>query len=258
MRLIPSRFLRRLRPMTNALDVLREMRGLPVAGLEALIGEGPLLVLAPHPDDESLGCGGAIAEARARGQAVFVAVVTDGTASHPKSKVYPAARLQALREEEVRAAVAELGVPSSCLTFLGLPDGRAPHRGPAFDRAAATLTGLARSQGVGTVCATWRHDPHPDHLATYRLGRAVATAAGIRLLCYPVWGWTLSARTWLPRGELDGFRVDIGARLEAKRRAVACHHSQIPGLIDDDPGGFTMSHEFRSIFDQRYETFLRS
>ena len=86
----------------------------------------------------------------------------------------------------------------------------------------------------------------------------MAKALGIRLLSYPVWGWTLSARTWLPRTRLDGFRVDVGTRLAAKRRAVACHHSQIPGLIADDPGGFTMSDEFRSIFDQPFETFLRS
>ena len=112
MRLIPSRFLRHVRPMTNALDVLQAMRALPVADLEALTGDGPLLVLAPHPDDESLGCGGIIAEARARGHAVYVTVVTDGTASHPGSRTHTAARLQAVREKEVQAAVAELGVPA--------------------------------------------------------------------------------------------------------------------------------------------------
>jgi LmbE family N-acetylglucosaminyl deacetylase len=244
--------------MTNALDVLQRMRTLPVAGIETLTGNGPLLVMAPHPDDESLGCGGVIAEARARGDAVHVVVVTDGTASHPNSKTFSAARLLAVREEETRAAVAELGVPASCLTFLRLPDGRAPHRGPEFKKAAATLAEFARFHGIATICATWRHDPHPDHLATFRLAREVATALGIRLLSYPVWGWTLSARTWLPRGKIDGFRVDVAARLAAKRRAVACHRSQIPGLIADDPGGFTMSDEFRSIFDQPFETFLGS
>ena len=203
MSVIPSRFLRHVRPMTNAIDVLQRMRELPLGDIETLIGSGPLMVLAPHPDDESLGCGGVIAEARARGHDVSVVVVTDGTASHPNSRTHLAARLRAVREEEVRAAVAELGVPATSLSFLRLRDGKAPHRGPEFKNVAANLTELARSCGIATICTTWQHDPHPDHLATFRLGCSVATRLGSRLLSYPVWGWTLSARTWLPRLQVD-------------------------------------------------------
>ncbi|MBV9655766.1 MAG: PIG-L family deacetylase [Acetobacteraceae bacterium] len=257
-RLIPSRFLRYVRPMTNARDVLASFRALPVTGIEALTGTGPLLVLAPHPDDESLGCGGVIAEACARGETVYVTIVTDGAASHPNSQTHSRKRLQSTREQEVLAAVAELGLPPSRVSFLRLPDGRAPHRGPQFKDAVATLTRFARDNAIATICTTWQHDPHPDHLASFRLARATARSLGIRLFSYPVWGWTLSSRTWLPRAETDGFRVDVGAHLPAKRRAVACHKSQIAGLIEDDPAGFALSHEFRAIFDGPFETFIRS
>src|SRR5690606_38092378 len=52
-------------------------------GIPAL--DGPLLVIAPHPDDETLGCGGVIALATCRNVRVHTVFVTDGGASHPNS-----------------------------------------------------------------------------------------------------------------------------------------------------------------------------
>ena len=69
-------------------------RQLPVAPLEALVGDKGLVVVAPHPDDESLGCGGLIAEARRLGRAVRLVVVTDGCGSHTHSALYPPERLR--------------------------------------------------------------------------------------------------------------------------------------------------------------------
>ena len=98
-------------------DVLRCMESLPIADLDAITGGGTALVLAPHPDDESLGCGGLIAEACARGHPPVVAVLTDGTMSHPSSPSHPAPRLKALREAEARAAVESLGLSPDRLHF---------------------------------------------------------------------------------------------------------------------------------------------
>ena len=86
------------------------LRSLPVADYDAMTGAEPVLVLAPHADDESCGCGGLIAEACARGREIAVTVLTDGTGSHPHSRAYPAPRLRALREAEAREAVAALGL----------------------------------------------------------------------------------------------------------------------------------------------------
>ena len=73
----------------------RAERDLPLeAGLDRLLGPGGgALVLAPHPDDESLGTGGLIAACVAEGRRVHVAVVSDGAASHPGSRAWPPARL---------------------------------------------------------------------------------------------------------------------------------------------------------------------
>ena len=79
----------------RAADVLARMASLPFADVATIAGSGPILVLAPHPDDESLGCGGLIAQACAAGIEVHVAILTDGSMSHPNSAAFPAQRLLA-------------------------------------------------------------------------------------------------------------------------------------------------------------------
>ena len=156
------------------------MRNLPVATLDA-VAPGTALVLAPHADDESLGCGGLIAMASARGRPPIIVCVTDGTGSHRSSPTYPAARLRQVREAELRAAAAILGVASERVRFLGLPDAGAPLEGPEFEDAAQRVARLVRVHAIETLFATWSHDPHCDHEATARLGEAVAAVTGARL-----------------------------------------------------------------------------
>ena len=85
-----------------------------------------ILIVAPHPDDETLGCGGAIALLRQLNVSVKVLIVSDGTKSHPNSLTYPPPALKELRERESLAALAILGVASEAVTFLGMPDGAVP------------------------------------------------------------------------------------------------------------------------------------
>jgi len=113
-------------PAAEALAAMRRFEVTPLAGL---VGDGGLVVIAPHPDDESLACGGLISAACAAGRRVKVVVVSDGTGSHPRSRVYPRMRLRTLREEEARRAVCALGLAPRHLTFLRLPDRFVPHQG---------------------------------------------------------------------------------------------------------------------------------
>src|SRR5947209_4351316 len=59
----------------------------------------PALVFAPHPDDETLGCGGAIVRKKRAGAVVKIVVMTDGSASHP-GQIDPD-ELKKLRAEEM-------------------------------------------------------------------------------------------------------------------------------------------------------------
>ena len=234
-------------------DRLRRFEALPLADVDALLGQGGVLILAPHADDESLGCGGLIVELCARGRPPIVVVLTDGAGSHPNSRSHPPLRLRAVRQREAHDATAILGLPPDRLRFLGLRDTAAPLDGPEFAAAVVTLAGLARDHGCDVIAAPWRHDPHCDHVAA----QAMACASGLRVLSYPVWGWTLPADTALPDAPVEGWRLDITAHLPAKRRAIAAHASQYGDLIADDPTGFRLPSDLLAVFDRPYEVFLR-
>lgn len=255
---LPGRLRRHLRPMVRAREVFDALRNLPLTDCRTLLGDRPVLVFAPHPDDESLGCGGLLAACHEDGLPAYAAFLTDGAASHPRSQEYPRARLAALREAEARAALGTLGVEDDRIAFLGLPDGEAPTRGRSFNLTTERLASFARSHGIRTICVTWEHDPHPDHRAAWRIGRQVARTLDARLLCYPVWGWTISPDSWLPATRLAGARLDITRYLAAKQRAIACHRSQTTDLISDDPTGFRLSHEMLALFERPFEVFCES
>ncbi len=236
--------------------ILAQIAELPFGSLDDLLMGHPALILAPHPDDESLGCGGLIAEACDRQLPPVVVVLTDGSMSHPGSRTHPPERLRALRQDETRAALAALGLPQDRLHFLDLPDGRAPRDGHAMETAAARLAGLAHSYGVGTIFSTWEHDPHPDHVAAHVIARTAAGHVGARLVSYPVWGWTIAARTRLPVESVSGLRLNIARHLPAKRRAIAAHATQHGGVITDTASGFSLPAALLSVMGRDFECFL--
>lgn len=242
--------------MILAGEAIAAMESLPARPVAELLAAGPILILAPHPDDESLGCGGLIAAAVAAGQPPFVLVLTDGAASHPNSRAYPPERLRTLREREARNAVKALGLAADRIGFLGLPDAASPMQGPELDFAVTAVLHLVQTHGIGTICATWAHDPHCDHLSAHLIAEAAAAAAGLRQLAYPVWGWTLPHGTPLPGPIPTGCHIDVTAHLPAKRSAIAAHRSQYAGLIDDDPDGFQLPANFLALFDRQFETFI--
>lgn len=237
---------------------LAAIRAFPAAPLDALTRGGGLVVVAPHPDDESLGCGGAIAQAREAGLAVRIVVVSDGAGSHPNSKTYPPERLRRTREDEARDAAAELGVDADHVTFLRLPDGRVPHEGAAAQAAVAAIADAADAVRAGAVLTSWHGDPHCDHQATFRLCRSAVSRAvcAPRLFSYIVWGWTLPPEADVDVDALRGVRLDIGPQLARKIAAVRRHVSQLTALIDDDLAGFRLSVDDVARFCRPSEWYI--
>jgi LmbE family N-acetylglucosaminyl deacetylase len=240
-------------------ELLDAAGSFPFHSLPEMLGSRPFVVIAPHPDDESLACGGLIAEACKQGLRLKVVIVSDGAGSHPKSKAYPPERLRSLREDEARQAGAELGLNPEEMLFLGLPDRFVPHEGEQAEHAIGVIAKCVGEIGAGSVFVSWRHDPHCDHEASYQIAREVQRrVGGVRLFEYVVWGHTLppSAEVY-PIG--SGFRICIDREaLEKKRHAIAAHRSQTTPLIDDDPGGFLFSKTDLARFDLPYEYFLES
>lgn len=224
-------------------DYLEALQCLPFGTLRDLTAGQPFLVLSPHPDDETLGCGGLLAAAGKAGVPAHVVILTDGAASHPGSRRYPPARLTALRHDEARRAIACLGLPEDHLRFLDLPDAATPSAGADFDAAVDAIVRIARETEAATLFVTWGHDPHCDHETAYAMA-GVATSIlaagrpGFRLWAYPVWGLHLPPDGAIDQQRPRGFRLDIAAEREAKLRAIQCYASQMTDLIDDDPDAF--------------------
>jgi LmbE family N-acetylglucosaminyl deacetylase len=236
----------------TASDVIVAMQHLPYAGIDTILGGERPLILAPHADDESLGCGGLIAACCERGQQPVVVILTDGSASHPGSKQYPPERLRQVRAAEARQAVAALGLAAENLLFFNYPDTALPSTREVSDQMAT----LARDRGCTVMLAPWLHDPHCDHEAAAIMAREAARRVRCRLLSYPVWGWLLPPDRPLPVRQVAGYKLPIAAHLQAKRSAVAAHASQYSTLIDDSPKGFRLPPELLSIFERPYEVFL--
>jgi LmbE family N-acetylglucosaminyl deacetylase len=241
----------------RAAEAMTALTRFAVADLSDILGDGGLLVIAPHPDDESLACGGLIAEACAKQIAAAVIVVSDGSGSHPRSRTYPRARLRTLREAEARRAVNALGLPPRRLEFLRLPDRFVPCEG-ALARAAVDQIALAAKKvDASALFVSWRHDPHCDHEAAYRLARAAQSALGIALYEYTVWGAALKPSTRVTPVSA-GFRLSIARHRARKQRAIAAHKSQVTGMIGDDPTGFRLSRADLARFAGPFETFIAS
>lgn len=222
---------------------------------------GRTLIVAPHQDDESLGCGGTIYLLNQLKVPIHVVFVSDGSMSHPNSKKYPTDKLISLREKESIEALGILGVSPEHITFLQLKDGQLPTpQAFNFDLAVHAMGGVLYKFKPETIFLPWQRDPHPDHRATWQIvDRAIMnTGTPIRRLAYFVWLWERAGADDLPTAD-DGkiWQVDIEKGRECKKRAISAYLSQTTALIDDDPEGFILSAEVQAHFDTNVEFFLK-
>lgn len=236
-------------------------RGLDVT---AATTERSCLVLAPHPDDETLGCGATIARKRAAGTPVRVLVAADGRSSHHSELVGPD-ELAAIRAAEVLDACAVLGVGPGDVVRLRFEDESLTRRTRELaDAIAAELDELAPDE----VRLPSRRDWHIDH-------RGLRDALDLalrgrprppRVLEHPVWLWVHGPWDADPGGPwarrrpgpfVQGwFGRDAWARAELvstrgflgrKQRALLAHRSQTTNLTGE-PGWATFDAEFVASF----------
>lgn len=199
------------------------LAALPATTINALVAPGARAVLvAPHPDDEILACGGLLQLLAGRAEAPLLIAVTDGEASHPDSPAWPRERLRHTRPVESEQALRVLGLGATRIVRLGIADG-----GVAAAEAQLRQR-LSELLGPGdVVITTWRHDGHPDHEATARACVAAAAMCGARLLEVPVWGWHWCDPLDNAMPLARAVKLPLSpALLEAKRRALACFGSQ--------------------------------
>ena len=220
----------------------------------------PLVVVAPHPDDEVLGCGELVRRKRAAGAPVKIVIVSDGSTSH--RRFIGAESLRMLRAQEALEAAARLGVGPEDVIRLDLPDGRL---GEHIADAAAALARILEEHRPREVAFPHQWERTADHIATWEATRrAVRALRGVTLLEYGVWIWRvwpivpLQGSRFLSRARhlaaeavpalrlARAFNVRLPVeRPDLKREALAAHRTQVerpaewpdwPVLSDVDGG----------------------
>lgn len=188
---------------------------------------GKTLIVAPHPDDEVLGCGGTMARLADSGQEVHVAVVTKGY-----EPAFPAAMVEQVRAELARAHEI-LGV-TQC-HFLDLP-------AAALDTLAgaelnAAIGGLVQRLAPDTLFLPFLGDIHRDHQLVFTAGLVAARPRSIdvprRIYAYE----TLSETNWAAPGLTESFTpnvfFDVTETIERKLNAFSCFESQVKSFPDE-------------------------
>ena len=245
--------------MENQKLNLTDTDEIPLEAAEFVKTFGKTLIVAPHPDDESLGCGGAIALLRKFEIEVSILVLSDGTLSHPNSRKFPKEKLRDLREKELKNAAEILGVKSENLTFFRYLDRSVPNiNSSEFSAAVERCQKYLAQIAPQTIFVPWRRDPHPDHCAAYQLLTAAKTE-NQQIIEYPIWLYELAESDNAPlKTEVSAFRLDITSVVETKQQAIRAHHSQTTDLIDDDPHGFRLSEQVLQNFAVPFEIYLCS
>ncbi|MFC0712940.1 PIG-L family deacetylase [Cellulomonas biazotea] len=215
---------------------------------------GRTVVVAAHPDDETLGVGGLLAELATRGPAPEVVVLTDGAASHPGSPTLTPDDLVRVRADEVREAVRRLS-PGSTVVLLGHPDGGLRE---ARDDVERDLRRVLDAGGpVDTLVVPWRGDGHRDHRVAGEVGAALAAERGARLVEYPLWLWHWGTPDD-PRVPWDRLRVvDLSdASALRRRRATDAHRSQVHPLSPDPRDAAVLRPDLLAALDRDVEVLV--
>jgi len=173
---------------------------LPIMSIDSI------LVFAPHPDDEVLGCGGYIAKRRAEGSKVSVIVVSDGARGLPNGTA------PEVRQQECRTGLAHLGIDD--VQFWGYPDTEVPLSGDILHEYRRIATEMRPT----IILLPSPQESHPDHL---RVTRGVLNALEEQ------WQGKLLFYETVHPATVINHVIDITNTFEKKRQAIESHQSQL-------------------------------
>ena len=170
-----------------------------------------ILVIAPHPDDEAIGCGGTLRLHADRGDRITAVFLTSGELGLGN---LPPAEAHRIREGEAEAAAAILGIAR--LEFLRFPDWFTGEHLPSLSEKVAAIL---RAETPGRIYLPHPEDNHPDHRAAFPAACRALRASGMSAEIFAYEVWTPLARA----EELE----DITTVLHTKLRAIRCYRSQL-------------------------------
>jgi N-acetylglucosamine malate deacetylase 1 len=202
---------RTARPYLNSYGLLRVKKIFNQSALEWQPSNERVVVLAPHMDDEVIGCGGALARHVACGAEITIVFLTDGRRGG-KALQPGSADIVATRKREARLALEELGIAN--MLYLDGEDGRLA-AGAGLDKSLRAALQDARPD---IVYLPFFLEEHPDHRAASALLAAAVKGSELSFRCHAYEVWTPLFPNCLVR---------IDATIDAKRRALAHYQSQL-------------------------------
>jgi LmbE family N-acetylglucosaminyl deacetylase len=204
---------RTARPYLNSYGLLRVKKVFNQSALEWTPSNERIMVLAPHMDDEVIGCGGTLARHLACGADITIVFLTDGRrGGRPGAAPSGETSLTATRQRESRLALAELGITR--IVYLDGEDGRLGAT-PGLCAALRTAIETARPD---ILYLPFFLEEHPDHRAASAVLAAAVRGTRLAFRCH-------AYEVWTPLFPNCFVRID--ATIEAKRRALVHYQSQL-------------------------------
>lgn len=199
-----------------------------------------VMVFAPHPDDEVLGCGGSLIHHVLVGDQLTVVYMTSGDAG---SQHIPKEQLASIREKEARSSCSLLGITD--LVFLRNPDGYLEYG----QSSLVTLINLIRDRKPELIYLPHQHDAHKDHRATHELvleARVRAAGPWFQECQGRPWqvAMALAYEVWTPLQQYTRV-VDITSYMNMKLAALNLHQSQLVNIRYDQ--AITGLNRYRGI-----------
>ncbi len=144
------------------------------------------IIFAPHPDDETLGCGGTIIKKKKAGANVKIVFMTDGSKSH--INLISQNELKSIRASEAIRAAQKLGVVSSDVVFFEFENGKLSGYS---DSAGNKVIEIISSQEFDEIFIPYYKEAPSDHHATNKivLGALQMCNRKANIYEYPIWFW---------------------------------------------------------------------
>jgi len=223
------------------IDIFYSLRGVDIS--PKLIEKPPfknILVLAPHPDDEVIGCGGTLYKHHLAGDRITVVYMTDGSkGAEPK---FWGKELAEKRKKEAEEAAKMIGI--NRLIFLHNPDEELMVNPQTLKQMKAVLDEIRPD----LVYLPFILERHPDHRVT----------SEIFIKCVKKWknfsGYCCAYEVWTPL--MPNYLVDIGEYIKIKVKALNKFKSQISRVnIIDAALGFA---KYRAVLHTGLDTFVEA
>lgn len=214
----------------------------------------PIIVFSPHPDDETLGCGGTIAKMIKSGREVYIVFMTDGRNSHKyvlgiHDNPSPE-ELALIRKREAFNAAKVLGVNESKLIFLDFEDGSLKRNISNIKREVKKILIAINPSDVYIPL----NDAHEDHIITNLVVRLCIKELKInpKIWEYPIYMDFKEGG----KGMRSIFISDIHDVIELKRGAINTYKSQIDTLFPSQNKPILPQNFLQRFYDPK-EIFIR-